>query len=95
MKFVTVKESLYNNGKWLIFYELDKMPFTEPRHTFHILGARVLGLTYAEFLRMCRDWYGATIVGKNSLYPIPYFNSEQKAKELAEILNNRLSTVLS
>lgn len=95
MKFVTVKESAYNDGKWLIFYELDKMPFTAPHHTFHILGARILGLTYAEFLRMCRDWYDAIIVGKNSSYPIPYFNSKQKAKELAEVLNIRLSAILS
>ena len=62
--------------------------------SYNVLAARLFGLTYAQYCRFCRDKSGATIVGKNHKYPIPYFNSEEKAVEIANILNKRFNFIM-
>ena len=47
----------------------DKLPLKYTRGSYAILAARVMNLTYANYCRMCRDLYGAEIIGKNSYYP--------------------------
>jgi hypothetical protein len=53
-----------------------------------------MGLTYAEYLRMCRDIYGAEIVGKGSMYPYPIFKPSSLVEELIKKLNERADLAL-
>lgn len=94
MKYVYVDESPYNPGKYLIFFESGMKPFTPCTGCREILGARLLGLSYANFLRYCRDVYGAEIHGKNYIYPTPYFPSRAAAEKLAKIFDQRLQLLL-
>jgi hypothetical protein len=53
-----------------------------------------MGLTYANYLRMCRDKYGAEIIGKGDRYPVAYFKLSQGLVDLIEELNARANLVL-
>jgi hypothetical protein len=53
-----------------------------------------MGLTYAQYLRMCRDCFGAEIIGKGSNYPVAYFKFSKGLNDLIEQLNARANLVL-
>jgi hypothetical protein len=87
-------ESASHPGKYLIRANLDEFYLYSTTGSFHVIGARLMGLTYAEYLRMCRDCFGAEIVGKNSHYPYPIFKLSDKLEELIKNLNARANLVL-
>ena len=89
MKYFLIEKSCYKNEKFIIKLNFDNLPkpcniVTEG--SFAVFPARILGLSYADYCRLCRDEFGAIIIGKNSLYPIPYFTSEEEAIRLINIL---------
>ena len=53
-----------------------------------------MGLSYANYLRMCRDRYGADIIGKGNKYPVAFFEKNKKADELVSILNSKAKEIL-
>lgn len=55
--------------------------------SYNVLFARLCNLSYPQFLRMCRDWYGATLIGKNNLYVVPYFKLNNDFLQLVNYLN--------
>ena len=81
-------------GKYLIRAHLDNFHLDSTSGSFHAIGARLMGLTYAQYLRMCRDCFGAEIIGKNSTYPYPIFTLSQKLMDLIQNLNARANLVL-
>ena len=87
-------ESATQPGKYMIRADLDKFYLKSTNGSFNIIGARLMGLTYAQYLRMCRDVYGAEIIGKGSLYPFPVFKLSQGLTDLIEELNARANLVL-
>lgn len=82
------------HGKYMIRADLDKFYLEHTEGSFNIIGARLMGLTYAQYLRMCRDCFGAEIIGKGSMYPVAYFKFSEKLKDLIESLNARANLVL-
>lgn len=64
------------------------------RGNFNVICARLLNISYANYLRLCRDQMGATIIGKNSYYPIAYFKSKKIVEALVNLLNARAYLVL-
>ena len=87
-------ESATQPGKYMIRADLDNFYLKSTTGSFNIIGARLMGLTYAQYLRMCRDVYGAEIIGKGSLYPYPVFKLSQGLTDLIEELNARANLVL-
>ena len=87
-------EAATQPGKYMIRADLDKFYLKSTSGSFNIIGARLMGLTYAQYLRMCRDIYGAEIVGKGSVYPYPVFRLSQELTDLIENLNARANLVL-
>lgn len=80
--------------KWLIKINFDKLG--EPIYTdgsYSVMPARTLGLSYANYLRYCRDNYNATLVGKGEKYPIAMFDFEVEAKKLLSLLNSRMEHI--
>lgn len=59
------------------------------RGSFNLMPARLIGLTYAQYLRFCRDVLGAKVVGKNSGYPIAYFRNTPEVQQFVKLLNER------
>lgn len=82
---IGLSDELYN-------YVHTKIPTTEIK-TYNILPARILGLSYAEYLRYCRDKHNGIIYGKDSLYPYVVFEKKEDMRELWFELNNRLKQI--
>jgi hypothetical protein len=87
-------ESASYPGKYMIRADLEKFYLNFTEGSYNVIGARLMGLTYAQYLRMCRDIYGAEIIGKGSLYPYPVFKLSQGLNDLIEQLNARATLVL-
>lgn len=94
-KYFYLEQSPINN-KWII--KLDDSLFKyfdKPSGSYNVLPARVLGISYANFLRLCRTECGATIIGKNEKYPITYFERSDEVMALLKTLNLRMKLVES
>ena len=72
---------------------LETLPFLCPRGSYNVLKARLFGLEYAEFLRMARDNYSATLIGQTG-YIIEKFKDRNDASKLCIELNKRINQVL-
>jgi hypothetical protein len=92
--YFKIEESPYNPGKYLIRLVHENLPLGVVYGSCNVLAARVCGLSWAEYLRMCRDIYGAELMGKNEKYPVAYFTDLVKAKQLVAALNKQVSTIL-
>ena len=94
IKIFSRDESPNYPGKYIIRPSHEDFFLTYTEGSYNIIGARLMGLTYAQYLRMCRDVYGAEIIGKGTKYPIAYFKRSDKLEALIEQLNARANFVL-
>ena len=81
-------------GKYMIRADLDAFHLNFTEGSFNVIGARLMGLTYAQYLRMCRDCFGAEIIGKGGYYPYPIFGFTKELSDLIDNLNARANLVL-
>lgn len=81
-------------GKYIVRPIHENFFLESTEGSYNIIGARLMGLTYAQYLRMCRDIYGAEIIGKGSNYPYPIFKLSKGLEDLIEQLNARANLVL-
>lgn len=81
--------------KFLIKVDLSKTGFDTSKITgsWAVFEARVMGLSYANYLRMCRDIYGAEIIGKGYKYPTAFFSSKLEAQKLMKVLEKRWNAI--
>ena len=87
-------ESASQPGKYVIRPIHDNFHLYSTDGSFNVICARLMGLTYAQYLRMCRDCFGAEIIGKGSQYPVAYFKLSKGLNDLIEQLNARANFVL-
>lgn len=87
-------ESASHPGKWIVRPVLDNFHLDSTSGSFNIICARLFNLDYPQYLRMCRDCFGAEIIGKNSMYPVAYFKRSKELDALIDILNARANLVL-
>ena len=92
-KIFFLDESPYQPGKYTIRMNFDLLPSMTTSGSFNLLPARLLNLSYADYLRFCRDVYKAEIIGKNSMYPVAYFKNDAATGELIRTLNERISQI--
>lgn len=93
-KVFYLDESPHNPGKYLIRVNVDLIPFTTTIGSLNLLAARLLNLSYAQYLRFCRDIVGAEIHGKNCYYPVAYFQRNVLSEQLVKLLNARTEFIL-
>lgn len=91
------EESPYYPGRWTIVpihekFHLDGLP--KDGGSYSVICARLMNLSYAQYLRFCRDVLKAEVYGKNSLYPVPYFKNNGILRQFVRLLNNRASVIL-
>lgn len=87
-------ESATHPGKWIIRPIFENFHLDSTSGSFNVICARLVGLTYAQYLRMCRDCFGAEIIGKGSMYPVAYFKRSTELDALVEFLNVQANLVL-
>lgn len=94
VKCFEIEESPYNPGKYMIVPVHENFFLKSTKGSYNVICARLMGLSYAQWLRFCRDCCGAEIVGKNHQYPIPYFTKGDRVQALCRLLNSRANLIL-
>lgn len=94
VEYFTLEESPYKPGKYTLRINFDKLPEMRTTGSFNLLPARLLNLSYAQYLRFCRDIVGGEIVGKNSVYPVAYFSKTITTNAFVRLLNSRMNLVI-
>lgn len=93
-EYFTFEESPYNKGIYMIAPKHDLLSLKSTSGSYNIICARLMNLSYAQYLRMCRDILGAEIRGKGSLYPVAFFEKNNTTHQFLKILNLRAATAL-
>lgn len=91
-KYFYLEEIPTNEGFYAIRLNHENFPFKTPiEGSYNIIMARLCGLSYADFLRMCRDILGATLIGRygQTIFPYPLFKRSQKLEGFMKFLNAR------
>ena len=95
-KYFYLEESPYNKGKYMINLEHNNFPFEGGTcGSYNVIVARFLGLTYTQYLRFARDVLGAELIGKKSLYVIPYYARSDAVNQFVKLLNKRMDLVMA
>lgn len=94
VKCFVKEESASHPGKWMIRPIYDNFHLDSTEGSFNLICARLMSLTYPQYLRMCRDCFGAEIIGKDSNYPVAYFKRGEELEGLIALLNMRANLVL-
>lgn len=93
MKYFKIEESVYHPGKYLLTPIHEKLNLKKTIGSYNVFPARLLNLTYANYLRYCRDAVGAELIGKKCYYVVPYFNDLSKLKEFIKELDSRVDMI--
>lgn len=89
-----IEESPSNPGKYLICPVHDVLHLNYTEGSYNVICARLMNLSYAQYLRFCRDLCGAQIIGKNQAFPVAYFPQGERVQALCRLLNARANLVL-
>lgn len=94
LKCFQVAESIGSPGLFYIEPIHVNFNLISTKGSFNVICARLFNISYANYLRLCRDQLGAIIVGKDSYYPVAYFKSKEAVEALVKLLNSRAYLVL-
>lgn len=89
-KYFYLEDSPYMPTYYCIYINHGNFPFEGKVYgSYGLMPARLLHLTYANYLRLCRDVLGATLIGKGSKYIVPYFRMTPEVQQFVKLLNKR------
>ena len=94
IKYFFIEESPYKLGKYTIRMDFDKFPNISTSGSYNVLPARLMGISYPDYCRACRDLFGGEIIGKGSMYPVVYFKGKSEAQMLVNVLNKRMELIM-
>ena len=95
MKHLYIDENPYYNGTYLLIFKTNEYGWGKLSGHMGILGARLLQIDYVDYLRYCRDYYGAKIMGKKNAVPYLVFTDKKLVEKLGRILDSRLDIILN
>lgn len=90
--FLEAHPSLSN--RYLLSINFDKLPPMRTTGSYQVLFARLLNLSFAQYLRFCRDYLKAEVIGKDSTYPTVYFKKTKEVVNFVRMLNTRMNLVI-
>lgn len=94
VEYFKLEESPYRPGKYTISIDFDKLPPMSTNGSYNILFARLMNLSYAQYLRFCRDMLGAELAGKEHIYPVAYFTKTVNTVAFVRLLNSRMNLIM-
>lgn len=94
IKYFQLEESPYHPNHYIIVPNFAELPPMSTEGSYNILGARLMNLSYADYLRFCRDIVGAEIMGKDTRYPVPYFVKSNETRAFVDLLSARMNLVM-
>lgn len=93
-EYFYLEESVNYPNRYLIRLHHDLFRFPSGiSGSFNILIARVLGVSYPDYLRYVRENFGAELVGVGHKYVLPYFENSEKVRIFVNGLNKRMDTI--
>jgi len=95
MKHLYIDENPFYSGTYLLFFKTNEFGWGQIPGRSNILGARLLQISYPDYLRYCRDYYGAKIMGKKDKIPYLVFTDKKLVEKLAAELDKRLEIILN
>lgn len=88
-------EKHYNDEQYIIGINHEKLPLDNTSGSYGLLFCRILGISYPDWVRLCRDVFDAEIMGKGCKYISIRFNKITKELEqLVELLNTQTELLL-
>lgn len=94
-KFFYFDESPIYTNKYILRLDIDNFLFPKGTNgSFNVFPARVLNLSYADYLRYVRDRLGAELVGKGTKYVVPYFDRNETTDAFVKLLNKRMEYIM-
>ena len=94
-KYFYLEESPIYKNKYIIRLNHDKFLFpTGTSGSYNVFIARVLNLSYADYLRYSRDRLGAELVGKQSRDVGAYYDKNQTTEAFVKLLNKRMEYIM-
>ena len=94
-KYFYLEESPIYKNKYIIRLNHDKLLFpTGTSGSYNVFIARVLNLSYADYLRYSRDRLGAELIGKQSRYVVAYYDKNQTTEAFVKLLNKRMEYIM-
>ena len=90
MKYFNLEESPYMPTYSVIEVNHEAFKSAFPNGidgSYILLPARLLNLSYADYLRYCRDKLEAFVVGKGHKYPVAYFRATPEVQQFLKLLN--------
>ena len=95
-KYFYLEESPIYKNKYIIRLNHDKFLFpTGTSGSYNVFIARVLNLSYADYLRYSRDRLGAELIGKQSRYVMAYYDKNQATEAFIKLLNKRMEYIMN
>ena len=93
-EYFKFEESPGQRDKFLLRPDFELLPLESTTGSFTVLPARLMGLSFADYLRMCRDVMGAEVIGKGKKYPVVYFPKNKTTRQFIKLLNGRAAVAL-
>ena len=95
-KYFYLEESPIYKNKYIIRLNHDKFLFpTGTSGSYNVFIARVLNLSYPDYLRYSRDRLGAELIGKQSRYVMAYYDKNQTTEAFIKLLNKRMEYIMN
>ena len=95
-KYFYLEESPTYSNKYLIKIKHDEFLFPHgTAGSYNVFIARVMNLSYAQYLRFARDQLGAELIGRNRLYVLPYFVRNKETDMFIRLLNSRMEYIMN
>lgn len=95
-KYYYLEQSPSYKDKYIISLNHEKFLFPNGTYgSYGVFAARIMNLSYAQFLRYCRDMLGADLVGKNHKYVVPYFDDTKEVQQFVKLLNARMAYIMN
>ena len=95
-RFYSPQQSMSNNYYLASFDDDGLLSGQEGYHfdsSYHVLDARLLGLSYADFLLYCVKKYNATLGGRNG-YCYPMFKDITDCQKFCRVLDDEFKKFL-
>lgn len=92
-KYFDIEESYTFPNSYLIKPNFSTINIYHIEGSVAIICARLMNLSYANYLRMCRDLLDAEIIGKGHKYPAVYFKNKTLVLKFVKLLDKRMEVV--
>lgn len=80
----------WSDDEYIISNRFDEIEMPMIQTSYQLLQARLVGMTYMEFLEFCRDSLGAKVTRRpNQRWGSIYFKDTAEVRKFVEVLNKK------